>query len=113
MERSVGVSGQPAAGRTGEVPPVAPTSSVPEEDYDWAFVGLAFLFVVHSVRRHPVALFVIWLGVVGLTVAMVVVLPKVYEVQTTLQAQPTPMISALGGGTPLPPTWTLRRNRRR
>ncbi len=100
MERSLGVSGQPAAGRTGEVPPVAPTSSVPEEDYDWAFVGLAFLFVVHSVRRHPVALFVIWLGVVGLTVAMVVVLPKVYEVQTTLQAQPTPMISALGGGTP-------------
>jgi hypothetical protein len=100
MERSLGASRQSGASRPGEVPLVAPASVPSEEDYDWAFIGLAVLFVVHSIRRHPAALLAIWFGVFGLTVTVVAVLPKVYEVQTTLQAQPTPMISALGGGTP-------------
>lgn len=100
MRRGVEPSRQPVGARPGGIPiPPHPAAS-PEDDFDWAFLGLWALFVVHAIKRHKVALAAMWFGVVGLSLALVVVLPKTYEVQTTLQAQRAPTISALGAGGP-------------
>jgi uncharacterized protein involved in exopolysaccharide biosynthesis len=56
------------------------------------------LYVAHSLGRHKALFAGIWLGVVALTLGLVAVLPKTYEVTTTLQAQRAAIISALGSG---------------
>jgi len=98
MQRGVEPTGQPAAQRPGASPPAAPAAPAPRTEFEWAFVGLWVLYVVHSLGRHKVLLAGIWLGVVALSLGMVAVLPRTYEVTTTLQAQRAAMISALGSG---------------
>lgn len=97
MRRGAEPSRQPTATRPGGVAPVAQTAEPPKDDFELAPVGLWVLFVLHSMKRHKVALVAIWFGIVGVSLALVAVLPKTYEVQTTLQARRAPMISALGG----------------
>ncbi len=98
MRRGVEATRQQATATAGGIPLAREAAPPPEEDFDWAFIGLWTLFVAHSMRRHVVALLAIWFGVVGLVMALVAILPKTYEVQTVLQAQPAAMISALGPG---------------
>ncbi len=102
MRRGVEPSKQPAGARPGGFPAAPQAAEPPEDDFDWAFVGLGALFVVHAMKRHKVAFAAMWFGVIGLSLALVVVLPKTYEVQTTLQAQRAPTISSLGSGAPSP-----------
>jgi hypothetical protein len=56
-----------------------------EFSFDWAIVGWYALLVVHAVRRHPARFFLLWFGVVGASLGFMALLPKTYEVQTTLQ----------------------------
>jgi hypothetical protein len=56
-----------------------------EATFDWAIVGWYALLVVHAVRRHLGRLFLIWFGVVAASMGLMSLLPKTYEVQTTLQ----------------------------
>lgn len=94
MQRSVEPSGPPAA----QWPGANPAAPAPRMEFEWAIVGLWVLYVVHSLGRHKALFAGIWLGVVALSLGMVAVLPKTYEVTTTLQAQRAAMISALGSG---------------
>ena len=71
-----------------------------EDLFDWAVVGGYVLLVLHSIRRHRRILVAVWAGVVGLSVALMALLPKTYEVAATLQAQRAPVLSSLGGGVP-------------
>jgi len=63
--------------------------------FDWAAVGRLATLVLHSVGRHKLIFFATWLGVVGTSVALLVALPKTYEVQVVLQAQKNEVIAAL------------------
>jgi uncharacterized protein involved in exopolysaccharide biosynthesis len=51
--------------------------------------------VLHSVRRHPWIFFGVWLVVVALTAAALAVMPRTYDVQTTLQVSRAGPIAAL------------------
>jgi len=62
---------------------------------NWAAIGRFFLLVKRSVSRHRAVFFSVWFCVVGVTIALMVVLPKTYEVQTTLQAQKSDVITSL------------------
>ena len=55
------------------------------ERFEFAAVGGYGLMVFRSLRRHPVLFLSVWMGVVALTVAGLAVLPRTYDVQTTLQ----------------------------
>jgi uncharacterized protein involved in exopolysaccharide biosynthesis len=66
-----------------------------EDLFDWAAVGRLAMLVLHSVGRHKPTFLSIWLGVVAASVALLVALPKTYEVQVTLQAQKNEVIAAL------------------
>ena len=55
------------------------------ERFEFAAVGGYVLMVIRSLRRHPAVFLAVWLGVVGLTAAGLAVLPRTYDVQTTLQ----------------------------
>ena len=70
-------------------PTPAPSRPSVEESFDWAIFGWSALLVLHSLRRHLVLFLLTWLGVVALSIALLSVLPKTYEVQATLQAQRT------------------------
>ena len=63
--------------------------------FNWAAIGRFFLLVRRSVSRHKAVFFSVWLCVVAMTIGLMVVLPKTYEVQTTLQAQKADVITAL------------------
>jgi len=63
--------------------------------FNWAAIGRFFLLVQRSVSRHKAVFFSVWFCVVGVTVALLVVMPKTFEVQTTLQAQKSDVISSL------------------
>jgi len=63
--------------------------------FNWAAIGRFFLLVKRSVSRHRAVFFSVWFCVVGVTIALMVVLPKTYEVQTTLQAQKSDVITSL------------------
>ncbi len=63
--------------------------------FNWAAIGRFFLLVGRSMARHRAVLVAVWLGVVAVTVGLLAVLPKTYEVQTTLQAQRAEVIAAL------------------
>jgi uncharacterized protein involved in exopolysaccharide biosynthesis len=67
------------------------------ESFEWAIVGHYVLLVVHSIGRHKALLVAVWFSTVALSLGMMAVLPKTYEVMTTLQAQRSQLIPALGG----------------
>ncbi len=58
-----------------------------EGKFDWAILGWYALLLVHAVRRHRALLFTIWVGVIAASVGLMALLPKTYEVETTLQIQ--------------------------
>jgi hypothetical protein len=61
------------------------------ERFEFAAVGGYALMVIRSLRRHPALFLAVWLGVVALTALGLAVLPRTYDVQTTLQvARGTP-----------------------
>jgi len=51
--------------------------------------------VFHSLRRHPWLFAGVWLGVVALTAGALAVMPRTYDVQTTLQVSNSLPIAAL------------------
>lgn len=57
------------------------------------------LLALHSVRRHRWVFALVALTVVALSGVLLAVLPRTYEVQTTLQVQRADVIAALSGGT--------------
>jgi hypothetical protein len=82
-------SGEGVVRRSGERP------SRSQDLFDWAVVGRLAMLVLHSVGRHRPTFFLIWLGIVGASVALLFTLPKTYEVQVTLQAKKNEVIAAL------------------
>jgi hypothetical protein len=88
MRRSAGASalGQRAA-PVGVSAPVRPVGEEPASaaNFGWAIVGWYGLLVVHAARRHLLLFGLLWLGVVVASLGMMALLPKTYEVQTTLQ----------------------------
>jgi len=61
------------------------------ERFEFAAVASYGLMVLRSLRRHPALFLIVWLGVVALTALGLAVLPRTYDVQTTLQvARSTP-----------------------
>jgi uncharacterized protein involved in exopolysaccharide biosynthesis len=72
-------------------PRAAGTAARPDDErlalgnFDWAIVGWYALLLVHAVRRHLLLLALLWLGIVGASMVLMSLLPKTYEVQTTLQ----------------------------
>ena len=69
--------------------------TLPVDLFDWAAVGRFALLVVHAMRRHRLLLASVWLGVVAIVAVLLAVLPKTFEVMTTLQAQKSETIAAL------------------
>jgi len=69
--------------------------TLPVDLFDWTAVGRFALLVVHSMKRHRLLLASVWLGVVALVAVLLAVLPKTFEVMTTLQAQKAETIAAL------------------
>ncbi len=69
--------------------------TLPVDLFDWSAIGRFALLVVHAMRRHRLLLASVWLGVVAIVVALLAVLPKTFEVMTTLQAQKAETIAAL------------------
>ncbi|MGO8971303.1 MAG: hypothetical protein ACLQDQ_17245 [Myxococcaceae bacterium] len=55
--------------------------------YDWAVFGFYVQLVLHAARRHTRLFLLLWLGVVVASMGLTSLLPKTYEVQTTLQVQ--------------------------
>jgi hypothetical protein len=81
--------GEGAVRRSGEHP------SRSQDLFDWAAVGQLAMLVLHSPGRHRPTFLLIWLGIVGASVALLFTLPKTYEVQVSLQAQKNEVIAAL------------------
>ena len=65
------------------------------ERFEFAAVGGYGLLAVRSIRRHPALFLAVWLGVVALTAAALAVMPRTYDVQTTLQVARMP-VNAVG-----------------
>ncbi|HVP60684.1 MAG TPA: hypothetical protein VMT11_09000 [Myxococcaceae bacterium] len=63
----------------------------------WALAGGRTLLVLHAVRRHRWLFLVLWTSVIGLSLGGAAVLPRKYEVQATIQAQRTQVMSSLVG----------------
>jgi uncharacterized protein involved in exopolysaccharide biosynthesis len=61
------------------------------------------VLILHSIGRHKLLFFALWIGVVALSLGAMAVLPKSYEVETTVQTDSASVIGALGAGTPVPP----------
>jgi uncharacterized protein involved in exopolysaccharide biosynthesis len=89
MRPSAGTSAlgpRPKANRARTRTATRPRDEEPQPaPYDWAIFGWYALLLVHAVRRHLVLLFVLWLGVVAASMGLMALLPKTYEVETTLQ----------------------------
>jgi uncharacterized protein involved in exopolysaccharide biosynthesis len=81
--------GEGAVRRSGEPP------SRSQDLFDWAAVGQLAMLVLHSPGRHRPTFLLIWLGIVGASVALLLTLPKTYEVQVSLQAQKNEVIASL------------------
>ena len=65
------------------------------ERFEFAAVGGYGVMVVHSLRRHPWLFVGVWLGVVALTSGALAVMPRTYDVETTLQVSRSLPITAL------------------
>ncbi len=81
--------GEGVVRRSGDPP------SRSQDLFDWAAVGRLAMLVLHSPGRHRPTFLLIWLGIVGASVALLFTLPKTYEVQVTLQAQKNEVIATL------------------
>jgi len=97
MRRSTGASAlrqRAPPVRVGTTPRPSGDEPAPVANFDWAIVGFYALLIVHSVRRHLLLLALLWLGVVLVSMGLMALLPKTYEVQTTLQVlRPTGLSS--------------------
>jgi hypothetical protein len=86
---------RPSAGASTLGPRATPSGGVPTSrpsdaaeaaaNFDWAIFGWYALLLVHAVRRHKLLFCLLCLGVVGASLGLMSLLPKTYEVQTTLQ----------------------------
>jgi len=63
--------------------------------------------VLHAIARHKLLFGLTWAAVVGMSLGLVVTLPKTYEVQTTIQVSPTEVLGDRGqaAGTGAPATY--------
>jgi uncharacterized protein involved in exopolysaccharide biosynthesis len=68
------------------------------ELFDWALIGCYAMFVLRSIRRHKLLFLLVWFAIIAFSLALMVSLPKTYQVQTTLQAQRN-IMPALGNPT--------------
>jgi uncharacterized protein involved in exopolysaccharide biosynthesis len=55
-------------------------------------VGGHAQLVIHAIARHKLLFGLTWAAVVGMSLGLVVTLPKTYEVQTTIQVSPTEVL---------------------
>ncbi len=65
------------------------------ERFEFAAVGGYGLMVIRSLRRHPLLFLGVWLGVVALTAVALAVMPRTYDVQTTLQVSESAPVAAI------------------
>jgi len=75
-----------------------PNTRPPDDDadlFDWRMVGQWVLFVLGAPRRHKVVASVAFLSVVAAAAIGTQVLPFRYQVQATLLAQPSPLMTTL------------------
>src|SRR6267378_190533 len=72
-----------------------PTQGEPSELFDWALIGSYATFVFHSIWRHKLQFLLVWGGIIGLSAGLMFVLPKTYQVKTTLQAQRNQVMASL------------------
>jgi uncharacterized protein involved in exopolysaccharide biosynthesis len=81
------------------------------QDRHWAVLGGLGQLVIHAIGRHKLLFAFTWVAVVGMSLGLLAVLPKTYEVQTTLQVSPTQVLTSLTGapqqapGTPSSAPW--------
>jgi len=71
------------------------TQGEPSELFDWALIGSYATFVFHSIWRHKLQFLLVWGGIIGLSAGLMFVLPKTYQVKTTLQAQRNQVMASL------------------
>ena len=88
MRRSAGASAlqqraAPVGVSAATRPP--PEEAPPAGNFGWAIVGWYALLLVHAVRRHLLLFGLLWVAVVVASLGLMALLPKTYEVQTTLQ----------------------------
>src|SRR5262245_24141079 len=81
------------------------------QDRHWAVLGGLGQLVLHAIARYKLLFAFTWVAVVGISLGLMAVLPKTYEVQTTLQVSPTQLLTSLTGapqqapGTPSSAPW--------
>jgi len=63
--------------------------------FDWALIGSYAAFVFHSIWRHKLQFLLVWVGIIGFSAGLMFVLPKTYQVKTTLQAQRNQVMASL------------------
>jgi len=67
-------------------------------------------FVFHSIWRHKLQFLLVWAGIIGFSAGLLFVLPRTYQVKTTLQAQRNQVMASLSNpAAPSPSTRTLPR----
>jgi uncharacterized protein involved in exopolysaccharide biosynthesis len=67
--------------------------------FELAAVGNHVLLVMHAIRRHRLLFASVWVVVVAASIGLMAALPKVYDVQTTIQVSPAYVISSLNART--------------
>jgi hypothetical protein len=65
------------------------------ELFDWALIGSYAIFVFHSIWRHKLLFLLVWGGIIAFSLGLMFVLPKTYQVKTTLQAQRNQVMASL------------------
>jgi hypothetical protein len=80
----------------GTPPPPADFNGPQEELFDWQKVRRLLFFTLRSVRRRLGLFLLVWVGMVGLAVGALYVMPKTYEVQSGLLAQRNPVLGSRG-----------------
>jgi hypothetical protein len=93
---------EPAAPRH---PLASPSYALPQQEqaaqgesgelFDWALIGSYAKFVFHSIWRHKLQFLLVWGGIIGFSAGLLFVLPKTYQVKTTLQAQRNQVMASL------------------
>jgi uncharacterized protein involved in exopolysaccharide biosynthesis len=71
------------------------TQGEPSELFDWALIGSYATFFFQSIWRHKLQFLLVWGGIIGLSAGLMFVLPKTYQVKTTLQAQRNQVMASL------------------
>ncbi len=81
-------------GRTS--PPSVDFNGPQDELFDWQKVRRLLFFTLHSVRRRPGLFLLVWIGMMLLTVGALYVMPKTYEVRSSLLAQKNAVLGSRG-----------------